>query len=35
MKISKADCPEMIKDTTPVQDGFSCRVSLSSIRDVS
>ena len=22
MKISKADCPEMIKDTTPVQDGF-------------
>ena len=22
MKISKADCPKMIKDTTPVQDGF-------------
>lgn len=22
MKILKADCPKMIKDTTPVQDGF-------------
>lgn len=35
MRISKADCPEMIKETNPAQDGFICRENLKDIRGVS